>query len=55
MKVPRKPPPVHELLKELSTAGPEKILSLAASDIERKLEGKYVHWDELRRRPAPQG
>ena len=55
MKAPQRPPSVHELLAELSAAGPDKLLSLASSDIERKLGGRYIHWDELRHRPAPEG
>jgi len=56
MKVPQKPPPDDELLRELGEAGPDKLAEVFRSDLgKQQPEGSYIHWDELRRRPAPQG
>ena len=55
MKVPQKPPQVNDLLAELAKEGPNKILELVSSDLGRQPEGKYVHWDELRHFPLPNG
>lgn len=53
MKVPQKPPPLEQLLNELSAAGPEKFSQTVSSQLDKKPEGRYVHWDELRHLPVP--
>jgi Fic family protein len=54
MKVPLKPPPMLELFSELSEdAG--KFSQIVTSQLDRQPAGRYVHWDELRHLPAPEG
>jgi Fic family protein len=55
MKVPQKAPQLPELLAEVAKEGAGRLAALVASDLRRKPEGKYVHWDELRHLPLPQG
>jgi Fic family protein len=55
MKVPQKPPPLAEVITELTNEGPDKLVELVGSELARQPEGKYVHWDELRHLRAPEG
>ncbi len=55
MKVPQKPPPLEQLLNELAAAGPGKFPQMVSSQLDKKPEGRYVHWDELRHLPVPGG
>src|SRR6478752_1697010 len=55
MKVPQKPPSLIELMTELSAEGAEKFTQVVSSQLDRKPEGRYVHWDELRHLPVPDG
>lgn len=55
MKVPQKPPQLLQLLTEIAADGSDKFSHLVASQLDRKPEGRYVHWDELRHLPATDG
>lgn len=55
MKVPLKPPGLIGLLNELASEGHEKLAQVVSSQLGRKPEGRYVHWDELRHLPVPDG
>jgi Fic family protein len=55
MKVPQKPPRLSDLLKELNNDGQNKIVEILGSDLNSKPVGTYVHWDELRHLPLPNG
>lgn len=55
MKVPQKPPPLVQLIKEASGEGADKFTRLIDSQLDKKPEGRYVHWDELRHLPVPDG
>ena len=51
MRLPRSPPPFREVFAELA----ERDFS-GVDDIGATLpDGRYLHWDDLRRRPAPEG
>lgn len=52
MKVPQSPPPVHTLISELP---PERSSVLLKHIGASTVGGRYLHWDELRRRPPPDG
>lgn len=52
MQLPEAPPSPADLLKDLS---PTRALELLMSRRGTEVEGKYLHWDEIRRRPAPDG
>jgi Fic family protein len=55
MKVPLKPPSLQELLSGVSSESSEKNLGdIISSHLDRKPEGRYVHWDELRHLPPPE-
>jgi Fic family protein len=55
MKVPQKPPRLSDLLNELNNEGQNKIVEVLGSDLDSKPVGTYVHWDELRHLPLPNG
>jgi Fic family protein len=55
MKVPQKPPQLSDLLNELNNEGQNKIVEVLGSDLDSKPVGTYVHWDELRHLPLPNG
>jgi Fic family protein len=55
MKVPQKPPRLSDLLKELNNEGPNKIVEVLGSYLDSKPMGTYIHWDELRHQPLPNG
>lgn len=54
MKVPQKPPPFAQLLSELTQQGSESVARLLASRLD-KTPARYIHWDELRHLPVPEG
>ena len=51
MKRPLAPPPLAELLDRHR----EHLPVLLSQGIQPTVEGRYVHWDALRRRPRPEG
>lgn len=50
MKVPRSPPPLHEILRRLDPQELQRLLSLRPS-----VGVRYFHWDELLHRKPPEG
>ena len=55
MKIQLKPPPIGQLLSELVGEEPSRLSEVLGSDMDKQLVGKYVHWDELRHLPEPDG
>jgi Fic family protein len=55
MKIPQKPPRLSDLLNELNNEGQNKIVEVLGSDLDRKPASTYIHWDELRHLPLPNG
>ena len=51
MRLPESPP---SLSKALLDVGPDRLLALVQKASQLP-SGRYLHWDELRRRPAPEG
>ena len=52
MKIPEIPPPFAELMREVS---PERFAELAMLARSAPGRAEYLHWDRLRRLPAPEG
>ncbi|HMM75857.1 MAG TPA: Fic family protein [Gammaproteobacteria bacterium] len=50
MKIPLPPPPMSELMRELSSEDFADVLESSAPLV----KGRYLHWDELRHREPPQ-
>ena len=50
MKVPLTPPPLGSIAEKV---GPQAVLRLL--NIDPLQQGRYLHWDDLRHRPAPEG
>ena len=50
MKVPNRPPPLAQLFKTLS---PERLIHSQMAVQGPMVDGKYLHWDELRHRRPP--
>jgi Fic family protein len=55
MKIPLKPSPISRLLNELAKEDPNKLSEVLSSDLDRQPDGRYIHWDELRHLPVPDG
>lgn len=56
MRLPATPPDLHAFVQRVSQEGTERLVAL----LERKpigpeVDGRYLHWDELRRHPVPEG
>jgi Fic family protein len=54
MKVPASPPDSSQLLQRLAQNG-GRLIQLTALGLKPEVGGRYLHWDELRRRPPPEG
>lgn len=52
-RLPRRPPPLQELLERCG--GLQETLSLLSLLATTATGDRYLHWDELRHRPAPEG
>lgn len=52
-RLPRKPPPLRELLERCG--GLQETLSLLSRLATTAAGDRYLHWDELRHRPPPEG
>ena len=52
-RLPRRPPPLQELLERCG--GLQETLSLLSLVASAAESDRYLHWDELRHRPPPQG
>lgn len=55
MKIPLKPPTISELLGEFVKDEAAKLGEVLGSDLDEQPQGRYVHWDELRHLPLPEG
>jgi Fic family protein len=53
MRKPETPPPLEDLLKSLHD--PSTIMKIVGLRHEKSLHSKYLHWDQLRRYPPPEG
>jgi Fic family protein len=53
MKIPQTPPPLKELMTRLQK--PDRMMQLFSLMQAQKTRGEYLHWDKLRRHPAPDG
>ena len=53
MKIPQTPPPMKELMTRLQK--PDRTMQLFSLMQAQKTRGEYLHWDKLRRHPAPEG
>ncbi|WP_338279226.1 Fic family protein [Corallococcus caeni] len=56
MRLPSTPPDLHAFVQRVAREGAERLVAL----LERKpigpeIDGRYLHWDELRRHPVSQG
>jgi Fic family protein len=54
VRVPLKPPPFNKILSE-EEDDPRRLVEILTSGIQAAPGGHYLHWDELRHRPAPEG
>jgi Fic family protein len=52
MRIPQTPPPVRELIEEISSDRMMQLLELAQT---AKTPQSYLHWDKLRHHKAPEG
>lgn len=57
MRIPATPPRTSELLEKYGDQPnqPNRLIELIKSGIGEQSAGTYLHWDELRHRPAPPG
>jgi hypothetical protein len=55
MKAPRKPMSAASILSELIKDSADKLAAILGSDLGKQREGAYIHWDDLRHRPLPEG
>lgn len=55
MQLPQTPPNYQATLQALIKEGPERFTRLLSRGIKPEVEGQYLHWDQLRRRPPPDG
>ncbi|HKU40209.1 MAG TPA: Fic family protein [Polyangiales bacterium] len=53
MKIPQKPPDWRP--ESIAALQPSAVAALFRAGSELLAAGRYLHWDELRRRPAPEG
>jgi Fic family protein len=52
MKIPLTPPNIRDLLSNMSAQELLQVMSLQPGPL---VNGRYLHWDELRHRPVPEG
>lgn len=55
MRIPSTPPDPDAALEAVFKGGGERLRRLFSRGIKPEIEGQYLHWDELRRRPPPEG
>lgn len=53
MRVPVTPPQIHQLMLRLKP--PQRLIEVIQSGIGTQPLGSYLHWDEMRHRPQPEG
>ncbi len=54
MKIPQRPPPLEQLIEDLG-GDPEFMWGVIATSRPVDDRGRYLHWDQLRRRTPPEG
>ncbi len=52
MRLPQTPPPVSDLFRKV---GATRFCAISVEALSLLLQDRYLHWNELRRRPAPKG
>ncbi|MBX5482344.1 MAG: hypothetical protein IRZ16_10995 [Myxococcaceae bacterium] len=52
MQIPESPPPLDRVIAGLE---PRRAIELMLSRRPAEVDGVYLHWDQLRRRPPPEG
>lgn len=55
MKIPKRPRPFHELVNDLPSERMAAVLLTVPAPAPTDSEGKYRHWDTMRRIPPPDG
>ena len=55
MKHPQSPPALGPLLTEATDGGPQHLANILANSQPVDHKGRYLHWDQLRRRTPPDG
>ena len=55
MRLPEPSPPLSSLMRELLVLNPEQQVRLVDEADALDAKRRYLHWDEVRRRPAPDG
>ncbi|RKH11616.1 Fic family protein [Corallococcus sp. CA047B] len=56
MRIPATPPDLQAFLQAVARTGTENLIALLGrSSIGPEINGRYLHWDELRRHPTPEG
>lgn len=55
MKIPQQPPAYNELLREIATRSPDRLVYLMSQGIPPDPRGNYYHWDRLRHINPPAG
>lgn len=55
MPLPAPPPNPDDLLATLVGSSPERLARILSKGVSPEVDGRYLHWDELRRREPPEG
>ena len=56
MRIPATPPDLQAFVQAVAKAGTPRLLALLERrSIGPEVDGRYLHWDELRRHPTPEG
>ncbi|MBL8536888.1 MAG: Fic family protein [Hyphomonadaceae bacterium] len=55
MRIPQHPPALEPIGQKLANGDPQRFLELLAKRNIIDAKGRYLHWDEFRRKPTPQG
>ncbi len=55
MQIPSRPPGLQAAVQAFVKRGPQRLGELFSSGIKPEVQGEYLHWDQLRRRPPPKG
>lgn len=55
MKIPLAPPNYAGLLQDLAKKGSDRLVEVFGAGIGPETNGQYLHWDQLRHKPPPQG
>jgi Fic family protein len=55
MEMPLQPPDIKEVLQKLVALGVDAVTAAFQTTVGAEVEGKYLHWDQLRHRTPPSG